>query len=690
VPSFVPRPLLALITIVLLLELLTILPTPAAAALVGAGLWMAAPGVLLTRRFFGAYDQSGIGALLIGPALGFGFSVFGVFLVWAAGIQNWLALLLGPALTWSIALLVGRSGGPRLRLPSFDRRDLVAATLLLFLVPLVTWAPYDHVREPVADGEAYRAYFTADFIWAMTVTAELAKGDVPPGNPFLRERPLNYYWMAHFLSGALYRNVAAWDVPAEAVILVTGLLFGLAFVVFMYALVRMAGAGPVAGVLAVACGFVANSYEGADMIRAIVQHGAPWSELITVNIDAVTRWFYKGMAVDGLQRLLLYQPHHLTGYALALSALWLVGFAEDVTESAVALGAGILLALALLFSTFGALIVGVAVSLLYAVRLVQQRALATAWQCAVLGAVPVGVGVAITSTLGYTDARHGSLLQFGLNPVAATNMTRVWIMSFGPLLFGGIAALSRWRWALHDGAAPTALVIAATAFYFLTNVPDSGNVWVGWRSGHMLLFAFSAMAAAWLSWAWRHRRLRPVTAIVVIALVVPAIPTVAIDVFNAQDITNREEGPGFPWTLVITPGERQALDWVRTSTPLDAVVQTDPTARGATHWSYIGAFAERRMIAGLPLAMTPLRPYEEASAVLYSGVFTAASADDAHVMAGVLGIDYLFIGRVERRAYPQAVAAMSRTPDLFPMVFKNEAVTIFRVAPVDASVPANR
>nr|MBA3271833.1 hypothetical protein [Acidobacteriota bacterium] len=109
-----------------------------------------------------------------------------------------------------------------------------------------------------------------------------------------------------------------------------------------------------------------------------------------------------------------------------------------------------------------------------------------------------------------------------------------------------------------------------------------------------------------------------------------------------------------------------------------------------THWSYIGAFAERRMIAGLPLAMTPLRPYEDASAVLYSGVFTAASADDAHVVAGVLGIDYLFIGRVERRAYPQAVGAMSRTPDLFPMVFKNEAVTIFRVAPVDASVPANR
>jgi len=72
------------------------------------------------------------------------------------------------------------------------------------------------------------------------------------------------------------------------------------------------------------------------------------------NIDAVTRWFYQGMPVDGLQRLLLYQPHHLTGYVMGLAALWLVGFAEDVTETAVALWAGILLGAAFLFSTFSA------------------------------------------------------------------------------------------------------------------------------------------------------------------------------------------------------------------------------------------------------------------------------------------------------------------------------------------------
>src|SRR4029079_1040207 len=211
-----------------------------------------------------------------------------------------------------------------------------------------------------ADGEAYRAYFTADFIWAMSVSSELAKGQVPPRNPFLNDQPLHYYWMAHFLSGALFRNTAPFGLTVEQVILVDGVEFGLMAAAFLYALVRLAGASAWFSLVAVSAAFVANSFEGADMIRSIVRRHAPWEELTTVNIDAVTRWFYKGMPVDGLQRLLLYQPHHLTGYMLALAALWLVTLAEDVREASVALWAGILLAMTLVFSTFTALIAGAA------------------------------------------------------------------------------------------------------------------------------------------------------------------------------------------------------------------------------------------------------------------------------------------------------------------------------------------
>ena len=74
-------------------------------------------------------------------------------------------------------------------------------------------------------------------------------------------------------------------------------------------------------------------------------HGDGWETLRVTNIDAVTRWFYKGMAIDGMQRLLLYQPHHLTGYVASLSSLWLVALARDVSQPAIGLWAGILLGL---------------------------------------------------------------------------------------------------------------------------------------------------------------------------------------------------------------------------------------------------------------------------------------------------------------------------------------------------------
>ena len=569
---WVPRALLATLAVVILCEVFVIAPRLDAGLLVVAAVWMAIAGVAFVRQAFAAREPSGIGAWLLGPAVGFGLSVFGVLLWWAVGLQNWWAIVLGPALTWFLAWLARHHGGPTLRLPTFDRRDLIAVSIALLVVPSVTWAPYAHVREPTSDGEAYRAYFTADFVWAMTVTAELAKGEVPPANPFLLGEPLHYYWMSHLLSGALYRNVSHRGITAEQVVLIDGLALGLAFVAFFYALARIAGANPWFAALGVSVGFLANSYEGVNRLWLLHQEGAPLANVKDYNIDAVTRWFYDGMPVDGLQRLLLYQPHHLTGYVMALAALWLVGFAEDVTETSIALWVGILLGLAFVFSTFAAILVGAAIGLLYAVRLLSRRVLRGVWQCAVLAGGPALFGVILTRVLGYTDPSAGLMMMFGLNPVAAKHWPLMWLLSFGPSLLLGIAGLLRVSWVKRDGAASAMLVLVCDGFYFFVDVPDMDGVWVGWRSGHQLLIAFSIIGAAALTAAWRVPRLRLPLVIAVLVLAVPAVPTVAIDVFNAQDVTNRNQGPAFPWTLVITPDEREALNWLKSATPPTAIV----------------------------------------------------------------------------------------------------------------------
>ena len=165
------RALVLALAACILIEAVVIVPRLSAFVLIATIAWLVLPGIVLFRHVFESNKSTAVGAWLVGPALGLGFSVFGAFAFWAAGVQNWIALIVGPALPWSFVVAARRWGVPSLRLPAFSRRDIIAVVLTLMIVPLVTWAPYDHVREPVVDGQAYRAYFTADFIWAMTVTS---------------------------------------------------------------------------------------------------------------------------------------------------------------------------------------------------------------------------------------------------------------------------------------------------------------------------------------------------------------------------------------------------------------------------------------------------------------------------------------------------------------------------------------
>jgi uncharacterized membrane protein len=223
------------------------------------------------------------------------------------------------------------------------------------------------------------------------------------------------------------------------------------------------------------------------------------------------------------------------------------------------------------------------------------------------------------------------------------------------------------------------LIAVALAFYFLIDVPDMGGVWVGWRSGHMLQIGFAVMAAAGLTALWRYAESRWAVALIVALAIAIAVPTVAIDVYNAQDIDNRNQGAGFPWTLVITPPERVAFDWIREHTPLDAIVQPEPFVRGAATWAYVPAFAERRMAAGIPISMIPLQPYQHASDRVRRGIFRASSAEEAHTWSEFLDVDYVLVGEPERREYRDQVERMRARGDLFETVFRNEAVMLLRV-----------
>jgi hypothetical protein len=659
--------------------LVAIAPFNVGLALVVVMAWAMLPGVIIARRLYGAQRGASVASLLVGPVWGFATTSVVLLTLWTLGVRSVGVLALAPLGAALLAVPASRLAGA-LELPSLDRRDLLPLLFVLSVVPLVVGRPYARVGEMRPEGKAYRAYFTADFVWAMAVVAEVSKGDVPPRNPFMRRDQLHYYWLADLLSAIEYRQ-AQHRTSTEQVLLTNALMLDLAFMAFFYFFVRHFVESPAAAAIACVSAVLCSSFEGLQQLIVLWWRGAPLDLVTNLNIDAVSRWIFGGMPIDGLQRLLLYQPHHATAWGLSISALLVLLEAKDPARPAVNLVAGVLLALGLLTSSFLAVMIAAAVGLCQLVRLLRRGTWKGLVVAGLTGAAPIAIAVWVSNVLRYVDRSGGSLVTVGrLNPTAVLAIPTVILLSFGPMLVGAaagayFAARRRAARFLVTGA----MILVGFLFYFFVDVRDHQHVYVGWRAGHLLFVAFAPLVGFSLQELWtKGPRARIATAAVGFLVALAALPTTAIDLYNTQDTSNRGMAPGFHWTLIVTPDELEALRWIKQSTPANALVQIEPTVRDPETWAYIPAFAERRMVAGLPISMIPLRKYQEAS----SDVRDIYRDDESHTIwreARELALDYLVVAPAERAQYPRLEGLLDAAPQWFRPVFRNRSVTIYAV-----------
>lgn len=672
-----------MLALVLLLALgvcfYAILPLAAGGVLVAVFAWTLLPGVIIARRLLGPQRNGWFTALLLGPVWGFSLTSVVLLGLWVLGIRSVLVLAIAPVMATLLAIPIGRLAGS-IRFAMLDWRDVAALAIVLSMVPLVNGLPYARVGEIRPEGKAYRAYFIADFVWAMAVASEVSKGDIPPKNPFLAGDQLHYYWLADLLSSIEHR-LAKRTLSLEQILLGNAMLLDLAFMAFFYLFVRQFVHSPPAAALGCAAAVLFTSFEGLQQLYVFWQRGIPLDAMRTLNIDAISNWKFGSMKVDGLQRLLLYQPHHATAWAVSLSALLVVARARDNGRFGVNLLAGCLLAVALLLSSFIALMVGTVVAAYQLLALGTRRRIKALVFGAVAGGIPVGLAVLISDALQYVDRAGGQLVYLQVNPLAVKNAVVGIFLSFGPIL---IAAAVGVLLCIYQGARDFLVVGLAIAvsvlFYFFVDVVDHQHAYVGFRAGHLLFMSFAPLVAyAWQELSAAGGTTRATAMIAAALLALTAAPMTAIDLYNTQDTSNQMMGPGFRWTVVVTPDELEALAWIKSYTAPDALVQVEPTARDSETWAYMPAFGERRMTAGLPISMIPVQKYKEASERIRQ-VFAEDDPAKAYSFAAALDLQYLFIGPAERAKYPQLEQRLDTVPQWFKPAFRNGSVTIYRVA----------
>src|SRR5262245_56137558 len=158
--------------VALVATLASFVPLVSGLGLLGIVAWFSLPGVLLGWRLYGGRPGGWTAALLAGPAWGYVLSSLVLLGFWAFGIRSFQVLMLAPVpalvLVWPAGALAGN-----LNPPEFTRKDLTAVAFVLLAVLAIVARPYSQVGVDLPEGRAYRAYFTADFVWAMAVTAEV-------------------------------------------------------------------------------------------------------------------------------------------------------------------------------------------------------------------------------------------------------------------------------------------------------------------------------------------------------------------------------------------------------------------------------------------------------------------------------------------------------------------------------------
>lgn len=625
---------------------------------------------------------------IAGSLIGYGLMAFALWAPIAAhgpaGLTFIAAWLVLSAMTWGLS---PRRGAPRVALPPWTpaaSRALAAVTVITLAVATF---PLSNVGRRDAQGNRYyRAYFTADFVWHTALTAEIAKYAMPPHNPYLAytasergpataQTRLHYYWTYYLFPAVVSQSgpppLRDVELCLKLNALVTGVL--LMFAVFLSAWAAVGRAGPVA--IATVLALVASSAEGLYETWELWSRGVPLSGLRNWNIDAVTAWPpLGGHRIDGLQRCLWYVPQHSMAYALGLIAIAVAASAGSAASTGAIFITGIALACSVAFNPLVGGIFALAYGIAMVIDAIGRREYVDALRRHSLAVLPVAAAMA-WCVMNQMVEGAGGFLQFGLLGASRQHPVETLLLSLGPILLAGAAGLLPARGVALKPVIPSAILaaIALLLMYFVRLSVD--QAWVAFRAGQMTIVALAALAARYAAGGTTGARRWITSAVIAVSLMVGA-PTTVIDEYNAQDITNLSMGPGFPWTIVVTPQQQAAYQWLRRNTPATAIVQMDARSRERSTWSNIPSFAERRMAAGLPISLLNIPEYAERSD-LARRMYATSNAGEAADLARSLRLDYVYVDEVERHAYPQGIS-FDRSPH-FERAFDADPVVIYRV-----------
>ena len=613
---------------------------------------------------------------------------------------------LGPGLTVPTMLAAALGGtvlffllGRRMTRPlSPVQDDDPAATRLtitvgLILVLAVIAGPFLNVGRKIEDSYAYAPYFNRDFFRNLAFGAALSKGAVPPANPYFEGETLHYYWFQMVFPALVYR-LAGRSATLQDIFLLSTLLINISFVfIFAHLLRRFVKRVP-ALIIVLGLAFVAESYQ------------APFKAVLS---SQPTHWAMEGTwlgtitlpPVGYLFQSLLYLPHHFAALVALLVVISLLVDQDTRGRSARTLAAAIMLILSSGFSfftvAFGFFWAGsyLALQAIKDVCILVKDRQSEQYRSSVVVTVLSGIIVGVAGLVGYGILsglkmllEDGNAWSIYVSRFQLVVPIRFFVM-LGPMSVLGLAGFML---CVHDPEMRSRSygllwLLLSTFFFIVFVVPKNLPTWeVSQKLGIVLRIPALVLSGMFLDYCVnRGIRQHKAAWVVLLFFCASAVPNLLAYEYVHLNIRDSNL-----LTYVGAP-ERKAAEWIRTHTPLDAVVQSWPGGQTSVKlyyrpeedtYSLIPVFGERQTAVGDPqfasYYLSRPKYWElDARSTELSQVYQDPGQSDVVGILEKFQIGYLYWGISERECCLRNLTWYEKSP-LFEKVYDQDGVSIFR------------
>lgn len=673
------------------------------------GLWLCGknikkhPEAVIYGFLLGHFLSSGVAVCLI-YLFGFSFLSLGFFISLAVG---WLMI------SFKYLRRVGvDSVSGKLSFKAWDYRTYILFFLLLLVALTLTFEPFANLGKRTIYGYAYRKYFPGDFLKQVAMTAELAKGEIPPQNPWFAGEKLHYYWWYFILPASFHRFIEI-NISIKTLLVLSTLITNGLFLFLMFSTLRLFTSGQMAPFLVTLIGIVAHSYEGSYLWWELQRPLKGFLEQARAyNVDGLTRWFWGHPQMDGFFRSLLYSPPHLQALTFLLAAISVLRLHNVLGNLSLSLITGLMVGASVGYSVF----VGLIVALWYGLYLGIQVILSKEFKRHLLSFF-LSIGF-----VGFWIALFYGLEMFVRNPDTGLVLyTGKALKEYGPLVFlmnygppsifgvlGILLVLKRFytlvkspRGKVEDQGSIEGHHLPFSCFYpqssifglllllllavtlvstvALEGFPSD----VGLKLGLVILLTLLVFSA--ISLEFLHQKLfPPVFYLLIILICAPALVTVIVDWSNSSDIYNTFQ------TLYVSPEKMEAATWIKTHVPENAIVQSS-SPEFQSPFTLVPVLGERRTAVGDKFFARIFQIPQTAVDRRKRDIRQLFETDNLTTTLELLKeyqIGYIYVGGEEKSSYPFGVLKFYRFPNLFEKVYGNSKVDIFKVLPYEPELVA--